>query len=212
MGEVSLWGFVGFMFFSTLESWALFSFIMSIFRYKSLGFIWHIVFLAFLINIQSFVLRNEFDLSFLVPLIVVIIFALFLTIRVRIPIVWATIATVMGYGFYVVLQSVVIWILFGSVANVDSQSDGYAIQTVTSILTILIGNFLYRLGKGFSFDFDRLRFKFEDATVVVVLVLFFAFTSILFFKNEIWINVLFFALIAGYLAYYALKKENGEID
>ncbi|MEK5060455.1 hypothetical protein MHB81_19075 [Paenibacillus sp. FSL H7-0326] len=130
----------------------------------------------------------------------------------RIPIVWATIATVMGYGFYVVLQSVVIWILFGSVANVDSQSDGYAIQTVTSILTILIGNFLYRLGKGFSFDFDRLRFKFEDATVVVVLVLFFAFTSILFFKNEIWINVLFFALIAGYLAYYALKKENGEID
>ncbi|MCM3783656.1 hypothetical protein M3231_11795 [Neobacillus mesonae] len=207
---MSLWGFVGFMVFSTLESWALFSFIMSIFRYKSLGFIWHIIFLAFLINIQSFVLRNEFDLSFLVPLIVVITFTLFLAIRVKIPVVWATIATVMGYGFYVVLQSIVIWILFGTVANVDSPTDGYAIQTVTSVLTIVIGNLLYKMGRGFSFDFERLRFKFEDATVIVVLVLFFLFTSVLFFNNEIWINILFFAIIAGYLAYYAMKKENGD--
>lgn len=206
---MSLWGFVGFMAFSTLETFALYSFVMFIFRYKSSGFAWQVMFLALLINIQSFALRTEFGLSFLVPLLVVIIFILFLTIRVGIPIVWSTIATVMGYGFYVVLQSIVIWLLFGSVANIDSNADGYAIQTVTSVITLLVGFILYRLGKGFSFDFERLRFKFEDVVAVIILILFFAFVSVLFFRKEIWINILFFAIIAGYLTYFATKKENG---
>ncbi|MDX2330424.1 hypothetical protein GOL43_33700 [Sinorhizobium medicae] len=121
---------------------------------------------------------------------------------------WSAISTVMGYGFYVALQSIVIAVMFGAVTNINSAADGYAIQTVTSVITLILAFFLYRLGLGFSFDFERLRFKFEDIAVYVSISAFFIFVSILFYLNEIWINILFFAVIAGYLAYFAIRKEN----
>lgn len=205
---LNAWEFIGFMVFSTLESFALYSFIISVFRYKTSEFAWHILFLALLINLQSFLLRTEFSLSFIVPAIVVIIFIVFFKVIVGIPLVWSAISTVMGYGFYVSLQSIVIALMFGSVSNITSVVDGYAVQSVTSIITLVLAFFLYRLGLGFSFDFERLRFKFEDVAVFFTIALFFIFVSILFYINQIWINILFFAVIAGYLAYYAIKKEN----
>lgn len=205
---MNVWEFIGFMVFSTLESFALYSFIISVFRYKTSEFAWHTLFLSLLINMQSFLLRTEFSLSFLVPLIVVILFIIFFKVIVGIPLVWSAISTVMGYGVYVALQSMVIALMFGSVTNINSAVDGYAIQTVTSIITIVLALFLYRLGLGFSFDFERLRFKFEDVVAFFSISLFFIFVSILFYWNQIWINILFFAVIAGYLVYFAIKKEN----
>lgn len=205
---MDVWGFIGFMVFSTLESFALYSFVISVFRYKTSEFAWHILFLALLINMQSFLLRTEFSLSFLVPLIVVILFIIFFKVIVGIPLVWSAISTVMGYGIYVALQSIVIALMFGSVTNINSAPDGYAVQTVTSIITLVLAFFLYRLGLGFSFNFERLRFKFEDVVAFFSISLFFIFVSILFYWNQIWINILFFAVIAGYLVYFAIKKEN----
>ncbi|AOZ91283.1 hypothetical protein [Paenibacillus crassostreae] len=199
---------LGFMFFSTLEFIAIFSIMMSLFRFKTTEYIWPALFLILLMNMQSFVLRNDFSLAAIVPLISILIFIFLLTTVIKLPLIWSIICTILGYGMFAVIQTLLVELMFGSIAEAQATLvNGYMLQTVSAATTLLLSWILYRLGIGFSFDFDKLRLKFEDVIVVTLIIVFLITVSIILSFNEIWINVFFFSMTIAFLLFYSIKKE-----
>ncbi|WP_211209336.1 hypothetical protein [Paenibacillus riograndensis] len=156
-------------------------------------------------------MRNEFSLSYLVPLITILLFAIFFKVVVKIPLIWSVIVTVLGYVAYAFLQTGLAKLLFGSIAVAQGDtSNGYLLQFASGLITILLSVWLYKTGWGFKFDFERLRFKFEDILMVLLIVVFLVFVSVIFYYNDLFVNILFFASVMMFLLYYAIRKEAEE--
>lgn len=205
------WEPVGFMFFSIIETVAVYYLVMALFRFKTEDFIWEALFVSLLINLQSYILRNEFSLAFMVPLITVVTFMFFFKVIVRIPLIWSLITTILGYAIYAFLQIGLTILLFGSIeAAQSSLSNGYLLQFASGLIAILTSMFLYRIGWGFKFDFERLRFKFEDLLVIALIIAFMILVSIIFYYNQLTILIFFFTTIVMFLLYYAVWKEQGK--
>ena len=205
------WEPVGFMFFSIIETVAVYYLVMALFRFKSRDFIWEALFVSLLINLQSYILRNEFSLAYMVPLITVVIFMFFFKIVVHIPLIWSLIATIFGYAIYAFLQIGMTILLFGSIAAAQSSlSNGYLLQFASGLIAILASLFIYKIGWGFKFDFERLRFKFEDLLVIGLIITFLILVSVIFYYNQLTILIFFFASIVTFLLYYAIWKERGK--
>lgn len=202
---------VGFMFFSTIETLSLFALMMSLYRLKMIDYIWPALFVILLMNLQSYVLRNELSLEYLVPLIGILIFTFMLATIVKLPIVWSAIVTISGYVVFGVIQTIVVTILFGSVAEAQSTNEnGYILQTVTALLMFFLSWGMYKFGIGFSFNFDRFRIKWENIITVTLIMIFLIAISVILYFNQIWINILFFGVSLAFLLYYAVRKENEE--
>lgn len=207
------WEPVGFMFFSTLEGVGLTALMLSIFRFKLTKFIWPALSTILIMNLQSYVLRNEFSLSFLVPIINVFLFILFITIVLKQPLIGAAIITLTGYFAFGLLEVSLLHIMFGSISELDSSIiNGYILQTTSFVIDTFLAWFLYRHGKGFSFDFEKLRFKRESLLLVVAILLtIIAFIIIMYQLNLNAIGTFFLITLAVYL-YYAIKKEREDND
>ncbi|OKP88782.1 hypothetical protein A3842_05015 [Paenibacillus sp. P3E] len=205
------WEPFGYMVFSTIETISVYCLIMSLFRFRFQSYIWQALFMVLLINLQSYIMRNEFSLSYLVPLITILLFAVFFTVVVRIPLIWSVIVTVLGYVVYAFLQTGLAKLLFGSIAIAQKDiSDGYLLQFASGFIIILLSIWLYKIGWGFKFDFERLRFKFEDVLMIMLISIFLVFVSVVFYYNDLLVNILFFAAVMVFLLYYAVHKEAEE--
>lgn len=205
------WEPFGYMVFSTIETISVYCLIMSLFRFKFQSYIWQALIMVLLINLQSYIMRNEFPLSYLVPLITILLFAVFFTVVVRIPLIWSVIVTVLGYVVYAFLQTGLAKLLFGSIAIAQKDiSDGYLLQFASGFIIILLSIWLYKIGWGFKFDFERLRFKFEDVLMIMLISIFLVFVSVVFYYNDLLVNILFFAAVMVFLLYYAVHKEAEE--
>ncbi|MNO32631.1 hypothetical protein D3C76_226270 [compost metagenome] len=202
------WEPVGFIFFSVIETFALYFLIMCMFRFRFREHLWQALALSLLINLQSFILRKDFDLGNLMPLVTIFFFILFFTIFVRMPLVLSLIATVSGYVVFGVVQCILAIIFFGSLDAVgDSLSNGYVLQLATGTVIIPSSWVFYRMGYGFTFDLSRLRFKFEDIMVTLLISLFLiSITSILYF-NQLYVVTIFFLATSAYMLYYSLRKD-----
>lgn len=202
---------VGFMFFSTIETLSLFALMMSMYRLKMIDYIWPALFVILLLNLKSYVFRNELSLEYMVPLIGILMFTFVLSAIVKLPIVWSAIVSISGYVVFGVIQSVVVTILFGSVTEAQSSNvNGYILQTVTALIIFLLSWGMYKFGIGFSFDFERFRMKWENIIIVILIMIFLIAISVILYFNQIWINILFFAVSLAFLLYYAVRKENEE--
>ncbi|MCL6601668.1 MAG: hypothetical protein K6T94_02250 [Paenibacillus sp.] len=202
---------IGFMFFSTLETISAYYLMMALFRFKAQDHIWEALFVVLLINLQSYVLRNEFSLAYLVPIIAILILTFLFAVIVKIPLIWSLITTILGYAIFAFIQTGLAILLFGSIAGaMSTTSNGYLLQFASGIITLLLSSFLYKIGWGFKFDFERLRFKFEDILVIILIVVFLFSISIILYYNQIFINILFFVSTVVFLLYYAVRKEIGE--
>ncbi|WP_155990453.1 hypothetical protein [Paenibacillus graminis] len=176
-----------------------------------MNYIWQALFMVLLINLQSYIMRNEFSLSYLVPLITILLFAIFFKAVVKIPLIWSLIVTVLGYVAYAFLQTGLAKLLFGSIAAAQGEaSNGYLLQFASGLITILLSVLLYKIGWGFKFDFERLRFKFEDMLMVLLIIIFLVSVSVIFYYNDLFVNILFFASVMMFLLYYAIRKEAQE--
>ncbi|ASA20976.1 hypothetical protein B9T62_09365 [Paenibacillus donghaensis] len=199
------------MFFSTIETIAVYCVVMTLFRFKSKQYIWEALFVSLLINLQSYILRTEFSMSYLVPLITVMIFTFLFAVVVKIPLIWSLISTILGYAVYAFLQIAFTVLLFGSISAAQSSaSNGYLLQFATGTITILLSIWLYKIGWGFKFDFERLRFKFEDVFIIVLIIVFLILISIIFYYNQLFLLILFFTSTIVFLLYYAIWKEKGK--
>ena len=184
---------------------------MALFRFKASSYIWEALFIVLLINLQSYVLRNEFSLAYLVPMIAILILIFLFAVVVKIPLIWSVITTVLGFAIFAFLQTGLAILLFGSIAGAQATtSNGYLLQFASGVITILISLLLYKIGWGFKFDFERLRFKFEDILVIILIILFFVLISIVLYYNETFIITLFFVSTVIFLLYYAIWKETGK--
>lgn len=205
------WEPVLYILFSALETFAVYCLIMTLFRYKIRDFFWEALVTGLLINLQSYVMRNEFSLAYLVPIITIFIFVVFFKIFVRIPLIWSLVATVLGYVIYALIQTGFANLLFGSIAAIaDSKFNGYLLQCSSGGVTILASLFLYKIGMGFKFNFEKLRFRFEDIIMIAMIMFFLISVSIVFYYNDMFVNIVFFVCVMAFLLYYAIRKEQGE--
>ncbi|KGE19199.1 hypothetical protein [Paenibacillus wynnii] len=202
---------LGFMFFSTIETISVYYLIMSLFRLKARDYIWEALFIVLLVNLQSYVLRNEFSLAYLVPIIGILIFIFLFAVIVKIPLVWSMISTILGYAIFGIMQTGLAILLFGSIAGaMSTTSNGYLLQFASGLITSLLAWFIFKIGWGFKFDFERLRFRFEDILVIVLISVFLVFISVILYYNQIFIDIIFFVSTVVFLLYYAIWKEMGK--
>ncbi|MEC0182233.1 hypothetical protein P4H61_12155 [Paenibacillus peoriae] len=201
---------ISFLLFSTLEGVAVFALILSIFQVRLIPYLWPAIFVNLIMNIQSYLLREGWSLSYLVPVINMLLFIFLLATVVKIPIVWSGIMTVTGYFAYAVIQSVFLKMLFGSLLISELQDGslkGYLLQSISAIAGLLISFMLYRKRIGFSSNFKKLKFKEEYGIVITLIILSLISTSIVLYYNEVWLNMMFFALVSGFFIYYTIGKE-----
>lgn len=205
------WEPIGFMFFSTLEGVAIFSIMMSVFRLKTTEYLWHALFIILIMNLQSYVLREDLFLAFLAPVINMILFVLLLNTVMRLPLVWSAIITITGYFIFVVIQSLILKILFLNYTVAEVQGDifkGYMLQSVSGVAGLLLSWLFYKFGYGFAaVDFEKLRLRFESVVVVIAIILSLVFAGVFLSLNNLWLNVSYFAIAAIFFLYYALRKE-----
>ncbi|PWW37424.1 MULTISPECIES: hypothetical protein [Paenibacillus] len=199
---------IGFMFFSTLETFSWYLLSMSLFRYKPYEHTWSALVVILLMNLQSFVLRNELSMSNYAPLISMLIFIFFYAAVVRIPLIGSLIVTLAGFAGFGLIQTGLVFILFGSVETAQSTlSNGYALQTATAILVFLAARVPYRLGYGIPLEFEKLKFKFEEIITSILMIVFLCAVSAMLYYNKIWLNIFLFAVTLGYLLYFSAKKD-----
>ncbi|MBE0335134.1 hypothetical protein [Paenibacillus sp. 23TSA30-6] len=206
-----MWEAVRFLFFSSVESYAAFSLMLSIFRLKPLEFVWPALFSFLIMNLISFFLREQLSLSFMVPAISTIIFILLITIVVRVPILWAAIIAMTGMFLYTTFQAIVILSLFGSFSkDMQYSSAGTVVQIVTSSWIFFFVWILLKFKIGFTAEFERLRFKWEHIVVVLIIIIGLVASSTVMYYNNLLFIILVLALLAGLLLYYAVIKEREE--
>ncbi|OMF99503.1 hypothetical protein BK147_07240 [Paenibacillus sp. FSL R7-0337] len=195
------------MFFSTIETLALYYLIMSLYRFKWRWYIWQVLFVILLNNLQSYLLRNELGMSNVAPLVLILIFIMFFTAVVRMPLVLSIIATISGYAMFAVIQTIIVLLVFGSISNITGVAEGYFLQLMTAVVVFAAFSYIYRKGKGFTFDLDKLRFKLEDILLSVLIFGFVIGVSVLLYYNDILLNVLIFLVMSAFLLYYSTRKE-----
>lgn len=199
---------LGFMFFSSIEALSLYVLIMALFRFKVMDYAWQAVTLVLLINVQSFILRNEFALSDLVPVISILMFVFFFAVVVRMPFVWAVLATILGYVIFAVIQTSIIVTVFGSITAIQtSVMNGYLLQLASAAVLLIISWVLKKRNLGFAFNMEVLRFKFEDFLVMIFIIIFIGAITLFLYLNQTWLTLLFFIVNAGFLLFYAIRKE-----
>lgn len=202
------WESVGFMFFSTIETLALYYLIMSLYRFKWKWYIWQALFVILLNNLQSYLLRNELGMSNVAPLILILIFIMFFSAVVRMPLILSVIATISGYAVFAVIQTIIVLLVFGSISDIDGNvGNGYFLQLLTSAVVFLVFGYSYRKGKGFTFDLDKLRLRLEDIVLSVLIIGFVIGISVLLYYKEILLNALIFLIMSAFLLYYSTRKE-----
>lgn len=202
------WEPIGFLFFSGIEAFSLYFLIMCLFRFEFQEHISQAIILTLLVNLQSYILRNDFALGNFMPIITIFFFVLFFAIIVRMPLVLSIVATISGYVIFGVVQSISALLLFGSLDEAKSTlSNGYVLQATTGIIVIIVSWFVFRLGYGFTFDLNRLRLKFEDIMVVLLIIIFLVTVSIVLYFNDLLIVILFFLATSAYLLYYTIRKD-----
>ncbi|WP_187355287.1 hypothetical protein ['Paenibacillus yunnanensis' Narsing Rao et al. 2020] len=181
---------------------------MCLFRFKWQRYAWHALFVILLNNLQSYLLRNELDMANVAPLILIIIFILFFAAVVRMPILLSVIATISGYVIFAVIQTLILFVVFGSLSAIETSAvKGYLLQTLSGIVVYSVFWYAYRKGKGFTFDMDKLRFRLEDIVLAVLIIGFLLGISILLYFKDIWLNAVFFLAMSSFMLYYATKKE-----
>ncbi len=205
--------FLGYMIFSTFDGLAVYALILYIFRIQLMNYIWPVVLMITATNLQSFIIRDEFALTAISPIINVGLTILFLAIFIRIPIIWSVVMTITGYTAFIVLQTLLILLSDDYLSLSQLQEfvwKGYLLQSITGLSGVAIGFFLYKMGYGFSFEFEKLRIKWERIFVILLLLSCLIVLCVMMYFKQIFMNLLVFAIALFIFLSYSLRKEESE--
>ncbi|QWU13377.1 hypothetical protein SAMN04487895_10341 [Paenibacillus sophorae] len=198
-----------FMIFSSIETFSLYFMIMCLFRFKWKKHAWQALFIILPLNLQSYLLRNDLDMGNIASLVLIIVFIIFFTSVVKMPIIISMMATILGFIIFALIQSAFMLSIFGSQSAIEnSHINGYLLQLITATFNFLFFYFIYLKGKGFTFDIEKLRFKIEDIILLVLIIAFLLGISVLLYFKEIYLHILFFVPISAFLLYYSRKREH----
>lgn len=196
-----------FIFFSSIETFALLSLMISIFRLSPRPYLWSSAFLLLIMNLISYLLRSE-ELSYLAPAMNTILYVLIITVIIRVPILWSAIMAASGMILYTLLQAAIILSLYGSFkTDMQYSMQGTIIQIVSSVVTFAIVYVLLRYRIGFTADFEKLRFKLEHILVLFFIIVSLITISLLMYFNNLYYIIIFTFALGGILIYYSIHKE-----
>ncbi|AJY73675.1 hypothetical protein [Paenibacillus beijingensis] len=205
--------FLLFTLFSTLEGIALISVVLCIYRFRLSECFWQIMFTVLIMDLQSFLLREELSLSNFVPIVNVFLISLLLTVILRVPIQWSFFVSVVGYIGYVLLQVAIVGLSFGWLSISEVQHNhirGYILQAVTALIAYLLSRFLYSRGLGFSFDFDDKRLKWEQAIIYVSIPVVLIAFGLMLYEKEVFLDFLVLTAAMAFFLYYSIRKEKSD--
>ncbi|PAF31844.1 hypothetical protein [Paenibacillus sp. 7516] len=204
-----MWEPIRFLLFSTLESMSAFALMLAIFRLKVKDYIWPGLFLSLIMNLQSYLLREEASMASLAPAINTLLFILLITTVVKVPVMWSAIISILGTFSYTVIQTAILLVFFRGVdtASLANSIEGSALQAVSSIVALGLTYFLLKFKIGFTADFEKFRFKWEHIGVLVFIIFSLLASTFMFYLNNQMLVILHMALAAGLFLYYAIWKE-----
>lgn len=213
-GICVMWEPIRFLLFSTVETMAALTLMLSIFRLKAVKYVLPALFIGLVMNLQSYILREEMSLSYLAPAISTLLYILLITTVVRVPILWAAIISITGTFLYTLVQAIMIGLFFGGVDTADLQNsaEGSLLQAITSASVFAISFVLLKFKIGFIADFERLRLKWEHVLVIFFIVGSLMASTFMFYYNDLFLMILYVSMAAGLFLYYALKKEREELE
>lgn len=204
------WEPVLFIIFSTVETFAVYYVMMLIYRLKPMEFLWEAMFTILLMDLQSFVLREELSLSPLVPLINIFLFTLLLKTVIRVPILWSIIISITGYFLMVLLQVAIVNLSFGELTVAEIHANpgkGYLLQFLSGAIGMSIIKIYNYFGGGFDFEFEKLKFKRESAVVYTMIGGTLLLSAILLKKNNSFLDVIFISIAVLFFLFYATRKD-----
>lgn len=203
-------GFILFIFFSTVEGVALISLVLCLYRFKLSECFWPTMFVVLIMDLQSFILREELSLSNFVPLINAFLIALLLTTVLRVPIHWGFFVSLGGYIGYIIIQALVVELSFG-LLSIERAHDnliiGYFIQTISALIAFYLSHFLYARGIGFSFDFEKQRLRWEKQIVIAIIFLSFFLFGFILYKKEVLLDLLVLSVALSFFLFFSFRKE-----
>ncbi|GAK42225.1 hypothetical protein TCA2_4717 [Paenibacillus sp. TCA20] len=162
-----------------------------------------------LVNLQSYFLQNELNVANLVPAITIIILALFFTIVVKIPLLPSAFRTILATVLYGAIQTLLIIIIYGDLDVLEQSIRSlFLLQTFSSAVLMIISWLMYKYNFGFSYPYDKLKLKFEYAIVTALMLIFLILISFILYMNQIWLNILFFALNLACFLFFEIQERN----
>ncbi|MFD2703039.1 hypothetical protein ACFSVM_21640 [Paenibacillus shunpengii] len=197
------------MLFSSLETFALFILIIMLFKINPAHYAKRALFVLMLVNLQSYFLQSELDVANLVPVITIIILTLFFTVVVKIPLLPSAFRTILVTVLYGAIKSLLLIILYGDTDVLEqSVRSGYLLQSYSSAVLLIISWLMYKYNFGFSYPYDKLKLKFEYAIVTALMLIFLILISYILYMNQIWLNILFFALNLACFLFFEIQERN----
>lgn len=199
------------MIFSMFDMLALIVVVLTLYRFRLKDCVWPSIFVAGIMSLQSFMLREELALADLVPFIHALLIALLLTVILQVPFHWSVLGTFGGYFLYILLQASVAELsgtLFGlSIEDIkDSPSKGYAFQIIVAMIAYFACKFLYSRGIGFATNFKK-RFKYESVIVAAAIVSATLLFGVLLLKQEVLLDLIVVAVAMVFFLIILIKKE-----
>lgn len=209
-GKRAMVDFLGFMFFSMLEGYAVFALTFYTFRIDLKRYFWPSLVMINLIDLQNYVIREDFRLDWVAPISNLIIMIFFITLYVRIPLIWAAIMSLTGYFAYGVIQSAFFFLPIGDFTYKEIHIHPwkvYEVQALTGCIGAGIAMTLYKFGFGFTFEFEKLRFKWERMVIIFVASLLIILLGVMVIFKDFFVNLLVFGIALFVFLVYSLKKE-----
>lgn len=208
--------FVWFVLFSTIEAFAIFIAMFCVFRFGYRLFLREAFIASVLISVLSHAMRVEMDIANYYPLISLALYTYFTYLIVKVPPFWAVVMSVIvSIGSLVIQTLLIIVITELNVFNFDEvQSygrDTYILQTITSLIYIIVGYSLYKRGYGFSFPFDRFSWKGENMIMLTVITVSFIILSLIFIMKNLVNASIVGTLSLAFLLYLAFRKERNAV-
>lgn len=202
-----------FILFSTLEALAIYTIMLTIFRYNVFDYIKQLLPISFLMSLCSYSVWSDFELSSYAPVISVFILIFFIFLVLRTSLIGAVLVAVKGYIAYAVVQTIALAILqlsgLISLERVQANKpDLYILQITTAIILFVISFFLFRARYGFSYSLNRFKWKGEGRLVLGILIAGIAFIAgISLFRTTLFLAAAILAALLFFLIYLSLREE-----
>ncbi len=204
--------FVAFMFFSTIEGLSILALMLSMFSYHFTRFIVPSLFIVTLQNLQSYFIRNDFQLDNWVPLIHIFLFIAFLSLVIKIPFFASIIVTCSGYFVFAIVQAGLVELTpngFFSLAELQSSAiKGYSLQVLTAAIVFLVAWLLNKKRIGFISDIaEKLKMKHEVLIVTTIVLLILVSLTVFLYFFSLKVHIALYLAAALFFIYYAYRKE-----
>lgn len=214
-----------FLLSQTIYNIGTFAIMSSLFQLRFRRHIWTISIISLLNGIITYLIyfTNDLHISYVVPIVSVLITFLYLAAVVNVPIFWSLVVTATG-GMVIplIIQLVIIFCSNGFFMPSELREHlwrNYVLDILSGVVFLLGSALIWFKCWNFKFDFEKVHFKFERRMVIAIAIcsiLFLPASLLVTHTRDLTLNLTFLfissSLVFSILLAYILKKEKDERD